>query len=367
MIQLMKVFLPENVGEIVQKVVDTGFVTEGEFSDEFEKKFGEYIDNPNVRLVNSCTSAITLAAHMCDIKPGDEVITTAMTCMATNEPFYNMGAKLIFADIDPETGNIDVADIERKITNKTKAIMMVHWAGQPCAIDEINTLAKKHNIKTIEDAAHALRSTYKGVKIGSHSDYVCFSFQAVKHLTTFDGGAIACKTLEDAERARKLRWFGLDRHFKAPPGEPPASRWEQDITEVGYKFHMNNINAAIGLEQLKYIDGLIDKHISNGKYYDENIDNPKIKVIKRDQHSQPSYWIYSVLVDDKRKFKDYLEVNNIASDVAHVRNDEYTVFKHLNLPNPGLDEFSSKMINIPVGWWITESEREHIIKTLNNY
>ena len=367
MIPLMKVHLPPNVGEIVNKVVETGFVTEGEFSDEFERLFGEYIDNPNVRLVNSCTSALALAAHMCDLQPGDEVITTAMTCMATNEPFHNIGAKLIFADIESDTGNIDVNDIERKITKKTKAIVMVHWAGQPCDIDAINTLAAKHGIKTIEDAAHAVRSTYKGKRIGSHSDYVCFSFQAVKHLTTIDGGAIACKTFKDAERARKLRWFGLDRNFKAPPGEPPASRWEQDITEAGFKYHMNNVNAAIGIEQMKYIDKLIDAHIENGKYYDEKIKNPNVRIPRRVKDGNSSYWIYSVLVDDKIKFKDYLAENGIAADVAHVRNDEYSCFKEYKLRQPGLDTFSRQMMNIPVGWWLTQEQREHIVNTVNAY
>jgi len=367
MIQLMKIHIPKNIGKTLQEVFDSGFITEGEYSDTFERMIGKYIQNENVCLVNSCTSALTLAAHMCNIKPGDEVITTAMTCMATNEPFFNMGAKLVFADIQKDTGNIDVVDIERKITDKTKAIIMVHWAGQPCDIDKINTLAKKHNIKTIEDAAHALRSTYMGKRIGSHSDYVCFSFQAVKHLSTGDGGAIACKTEEDAVRIRKLRWFGLDRNFKAPPGQPPASRWEQDITESGYKFHMNNINACIGIEQMKYIDGLIDKHIANGKYYDENINNPNIKTLTRDDNSTSGYWIYTILVQDRKKFKKYLEQNGISSDVAHVRNDQYTCFKQFKTKNPSLDYFDKHQLNIPVGWWLTDKDRNYIVKTINNY
>lgn len=367
MIPLMKVHLPPNVGNIIDKVIETGFVTEGEFADEFERLFGEFIENPNTRLVNSCTSAISLAAQMCDLQPGDEVITTAMTCMATNLPFYNMGAKLVFADVEPDTGNIDVNSIKHKITDKTKAIIMVHWAGQPCDIDAINKLAKKYNIKTIEDAAHAVRSTYKGKRIGSHSDYVCFSFQAVKHLTTFDGGAIACKTFEDAERARRLRWFGLDRHFKAPPGQPPASRWEQDITEGGFKYHMNNINAAVGIEQMKYIDGVIDAHIKNGKYFDANIKNPNVRVPRRVKDGEASYWIYSVLVDDKRKFKDYLADNGIAADVAHVRNDDYSCFKHFKTKQPGLDKFASQMMNIPVGWWLNEQDRNYIVEVVNKY
>ena len=367
MIPLMKVHTPPNVGEVVQKVFDSGFVTEGEYSDEFERQFGEYIGNPNVRLVNSGTSALTLAAHMCDFKPGDNVISTAMTCMATNEPFHNMGVEIRFADVESDTGNIDVNSIKELIDENTKAIMMVHWAGQPCELDEINELASAHGIKTIEDAAHALRSTYKGKRIGNHSDFVCFSFQAVKHLTCVDGGAIACKSEADAERARKLRWFGLDRHYKSPPGQAPASRWEQDITESGYKFHMNNVNAAIGIENLKYIDNVIDGHVNNGKYFDENITNPNVTVPRRVTNGTSSYWLYSVLVEDKRKFQDYLKANGIAADVAHVRNDEYSVFESYRRSQPGLDEFSRKMINIPCGWWVTEEDRNKIVDVVNKY
>ena len=254
MIPLFKLHKPKDIGQILEKVFDSGFLTEGEYSDKFEAEFGNYIGNKNMCLVNSCTSALALAAHVIGIKPNDEVITTAMTCMATNEPFFNLGAKLVFADINKDNGNIDPKDIEKKITPKTKAIIVVHWAGLPADLEEINKIAKKYSIKVVEDAAHALRAEYKGQRIGNHSDFVCFSFQAIKHLTTADGGAIACKSEEDAIRIRKLRWFGLDRTIKG------MQRWTQDIPESGFKYHMNNLNAAIGLEQLKYIDGLIDKH-----------------------------------------------------------------------------------------------------------
>lgn len=364
MIPLMKVHVPPNIAEVVGEVWNSGFITEGEYSDRFEKMFGEYIKNPNVCLTNSCTSALTLAAHMCDIKPGDEVITTPMTCMATNEPFYSMGAKLVFSDIEKNTGNIDVKDIENKITKKTKAIVMVHWSGQPCKIDEINDLAKRHGIKTVEDAAHSLRSVYKGEMIGSHSNFVCFSFQAVKHLSTADGGAIACRSEKDAERIRKLRWFGLDRSLKC------SSRWDQDIQESGYKFHMNNMNAAIGIEQLKHIDGLIDAHISNGKKYDEKINNDKVEKLKRfssDTSTESSYWIYSVLVENRDDFRKYLNKNDIASDVVHVRNDKYSCFKDFRVSLPGVDYFERRLINIPVGWWLTEDNLDKIISTVNGY
>ena len=362
MIPLMKVYVPENIGETLQDVFDTGFVTEGDYSDEFEKKLGEYIGNPNTCLVNSCTSALHLAAHMLDLSSEDEVITTAMTCMATNEPFYHTGANLVFADINPKTGNICPDSIREKITEKTKAIIVVHWGGQPCDMEEILDIAEKNKIKVVEDAAHALRSEYKGKKIGNHGDYICFSFQAVKHLTTVDGGAIVCKSEEDATRIRKLRWFGLDRQFKC------ASRWEQDIPECGYKFHMNNINAVIGLRQLETIDQLIDKHISNARYFRDNIDNPNITIMDSYSDRVSSSWLFSVLVEDKKDFRKYMMDNGIATDSAHVSNLRYSVFDKFKKNDlSGLEFFDSRMMNVPCGWWLTEQDKIKIVKVLNEY
>ena len=136
-------------------------ITEGEYSDKFEKLFGEYVANTNTSLLNSCTSALTLAYYMSGVGPGDEVISTPMTCMATNEPIDTLGAKIVWADIDPTTGNIDPESIKKKITSKTKAIVGVHWAGQPFEIEEINAIAKSHGIKVIEDAAHATGASFK--------------------------------------------------------------------------------------------------------------------------------------------------------------------------------------------------------------
>ena len=156
MLPLFKVHKPEGIGDILEGVFDSGFLTEGDYSDQFERSLGEWIGNPNVCLTNSCTSALDLARHMCDVGQGDEVITTAMTCMATNLPFYQVGAKLVFADIQPDTGNIDPREIESKITERTKAIVFVHWAGRPADLREIHAIANKHEIPVVEDAAHAL-------------------------------------------------------------------------------------------------------------------------------------------------------------------------------------------------------------------
>lgn len=361
MIPLFKVHYPKGVGLKIDEVFESGFITEGEYSDKFEKEFGEYIGNDNCCLTNSCTSAITLALRLSDVGPGDEVISSPMTCMATNEPVYNAGASIVWADIEKDTGNIDPESVLSKITKKTKAIISVHWAGQPFNIDLINKIAKDHNLKVIEDAAHALDSTYNDKKIGNHSDFVCFSFQAIKHLTTGDGGALFCKNKSDYEKSKLLRWFGLNRNYK-------GSKWEQDITLSGYKFHMNNITAVIGLEQMKYINDLTLAHKNNSKFYDKNINNPKIIKLKRSNNSETSSWIYSILCDTRDDLQIYLKNKKIHSDVVHVRNDQYSVFKDFKKSNlNNLDFFESRLLNIPVGWWLSESDLNYIVDCINSY
>ena len=360
MIPLFKVHHPVGVGQKIEELFQGGMITEGEKSDTFERMIAEYVSNENTSLVNSCTSALTLAYNSIGLGPGDEVITSPMTCMATNEPIFQTGAKIVWADIDPTTGNICPEDVKRKINNKTKAIVAVHWAGQPFDIDSISSIAKENNLKVVEDAAHALGAKYNGAPIGGHSDFVCFSFQAIKHLTTADGGAICSKNEEDDKRIKKLRWFGLDRKYK-------GSKWEQDISEPGYKFHMNNLNAVIGIEQMKYIENLVSSHKENARFYDEGIENKNITKLRRPENAESSHWIYTLLAEDREGFKNYLQNNGIASDVVHVRNDRYSLFSGHESDLPGCDEFCSKMINIPVGWWLTGEQTQHIKNTVNNW
>ena len=178
-IPLFKVFMPESVMEPLRKVLLSGYIGEGPRVEEFERQLAPWFNN-NVLTVNNGTSALQLALRLANVSYGDEVVSTAMTCSATNEPILAMGARIIWADIDPWTGNINPEDVAAKITPKTKAIMCVHWGGYPCDLDELNAIAAEHGIKLIEDACHAFGSTYRGKPIGSHSDFACFLFRRLR-------------------------------------------------------------------------------------------------------------------------------------------------------------------------------------------
>lgn len=362
-IPLFKVFMPESVLEPVNAVLMSGYIGEGPKVKEFESQLGPWFDNSNVLTVNNGTAALQLALRLANVGVGDEVITTAMTCTATNEPILAMGAKIVWADIDPWTANIAPQDVERKITPKTKAIMCVHWGGYPCELNELNAIAKKHGIKLIEDACHAFGSTYNGKQIGSHSDFVCFSFQAIKHMTTVDGGALVCKSKEDCHRGKLLRWYGINRNE-----ERKDLRCEADITEFGYKFHMNDVTAAIGIEQLKYVGSTVEKHRANAaKYTKAFAELENIQTLKYNDDRSSAYWLYTIRVKNRQEFMEYMKKAGIIASQVHVRNDKHTVFKDSITNLPGTDEFDAEQVSIPVGWWLTQKDTKHIIDTIIAY
>jgi dTDP-4-amino-4,6-dideoxygalactose transaminase len=362
-IPLFKVFIPESIMEPLREVLLSGYIGEGPRVEEFESQLGSWFDNNNVLALNNGTAALQLALRLANVGYGDEVISTAMTCSATNEPILALGAKVVWADIDPWTGNIDPKDVAGKITPKTKAIMCVHWGGYPCDLDELNAVAAEHGIKLIEDACHAFGSTYHGRLIGSHSDFACFSFQAIKEMTTVDGGALVCKSSADRERGRLLRWYGIDRKCKRKD-----LRCEADIVEYGYKFHMNDVTAVIGLEQLKYVGKTIEKYHANAKQYDGAFKNLEAaKPLRYETDRSSVYWLYTIRVKNRQKFMEYMERAGITVSQVHARNDNHTIFKGSKVELPGVDEFTSEQVSIPVGWWLTDKDLAKIIDTIVEY
>jgi dTDP-4-amino-4,6-dideoxygalactose transaminase len=359
-IPLFKVHMPESVIAPLKTVLLSGYIGQGPRVEEFENKLAERLGNSNVLTLNSGTSAIMLALRLAKVGFGDEVISTPMTCMATNVPILAMGARIVWADINPATGNIDPLDVERKITGKTKAVIGVHWGGYPCDIDELNQIGSKYNIKIIEDAAHAFGASYHTQPIGSLSDFTCFSFQAIKQLTTVDGGALTCRNTEDFRQGKLLRWYGIDRE-----GERRDFRCEEDVKEYGYKFHMNDVSATIGIEQLKYVDDILQKHRENASYYRERFRGLKgLTLLEAKKDRKGSYWLFTLKVHGREEFMQKMKDAGIVVSKVHARNDAHSVFAEFRCNLPGVDKFTSEQVSIPVGWWLSEKEREYIVKTV---
>ena len=350
--------MPKEAAILVKKTLNSGFLAEGKVSEKFRCKVASFIGNPNCILTNSCTTALTIAFKIAGVGPNTEVITTPLTCIAGNQPILALGGKTVWADVSKETGMITRETIEPLITKKTKAIYVLHKEGSPADIEKIYDLKKKYkNIKIIEDAAHAFGAMRKNKKIGSFGDFVCFSFQAIKHITTGDGGALFCGKKKDYEKAKKLKWFGVDRDKRKG-----RNVWRNDIDDWGFKGNMNDILASIGLAQIKHINKLINKCYKNGKRYDEKFANVKnIKVLKRNECDFQTFWGYTVLVNNRKKVSNYLMKNGVESGQIHVRNDIYSMFeKRKVLPN--VDWFDARELAIPCGWWIDKKQQDFIIK-----
>ena len=355
-VPLFKVRMAPEAAVAVADVLASGYIGQGARCEQFERQFGEYIGaEESPLLLNSCTSAIDLALHLIGVGPGDEVITTPITCTATNSPPALRGARLVWADVDPLTGNIDSADVARKVTARTKAIIAVNWGGRRCDYDGLGE-AVKDDTPIIADAAHGPYNVeYSG-------DYTCFSFQAIKHLTTGDGGALLTPGHEH-RRAKLLRWYGLDRESGAD------FRCAQNIQEIGYKFQSNDVAAAIGLANLPGMAAAVARHQANARYYAHFLRGiPGVTVPPFDPAS--SYWLFTLLVDDREDFRAYLKERGIDTSQVHASNTKHDAFKavsEMRGPLPGVKEFDTKQVSIPVGWWVSDAQREYVARVVADW
>lgn len=358
MIPLIKTSIPKRdiLMPRLEEVLYSGYIAQGEAVEEFERKFEEYIGGGHTLSLNSGTAALHIALILAGVKAGDEVISTALTAEPTNVAIKMAGAKVRWADVDYNTGNISTDAIEKAINPKTKAIIVVDYAGIPVDVKGIQALSEKYNIPVIEDAAHALGAKYKGKKTGNHFPFTVYSFQAIKHLTTIDGGALQVSDKDLYEKGKLIRWFGLDKKL---------TRMDNDINFQGYKYHMNNVNATIGLIQLETIENLVQRYIENGKYFDEHLKNVKgIELIEYYPETEPSYWLYTMKVENRDGFIKLMEENGIMASELHKRNDLHTYLNDYPTQLPNLDAFYKKMVHIPCGWWVTEEDRDKIIKLI---
>jgi perosamine synthetase len=344
-IVLFHPYVPKEAFAEVKDTLNSRWIGQGPKVDKLEKIFEEKFSKKNSALaVGSGTDALHLAYILAGIKDNDEVITPVFTCTATNIPLLYQRAKIVFADIQPGTLNVDPNHIKELVNEKTKAIVCVHYGGLPCDMDEIRNIAKQYNIPVVEDAAQALGAKYKGETIGSISEFTAFSFQAIKHITTGDGGMITLKDNSLEEKCKRLRWFGIDRSAKQ------LGKWENDIKEIGYKYQMTDLGAAVALASIKHFDEVLEHRQRLLNEYIRGLDGiDGIKVIGADyKDREHAAWICTVMVEDRKNLQKKLRDYGVESNQVHYRNDRYSIFggRKYNLPN--MDKMEEKYLVLPL-------------------
>jgi len=366
-INLFKPVISEESIKAVTEVLQSGWIGLGPKTKQFEDDFSAYTGANHTVALNSATSSLHLAMKLIDLKEGDEVITTPLTFVSTNHAILYERGVPVFADVQPDTLNIDPEDIKRKITEKTKAIVCVHFAGYPCDLDEIHEIARAYNLVVIEDCAHAAGAEYKGKKIGSYSSINCFSFHAVKNLPMGDGGAVTTNNEFYDARLRKLRWLGIDKDTYVRTDNKDltsqAYAWKYNVDEVGYKYHMNDISAAIGIEELKRLDKNNQKRRSLAAVYKEGLKNVKgIELLEYKDDRVTSQHICCVKADKRNHLVDHLKSNDINPGVHYLRNDLYPMYKEANLPN--LESVHDKLISLPLHLHLSDQDIKTVVEVI---
>lgn len=386
-IPLFKVFMAESVGQAVTNVLNSGYVGEGPKVLEFEENLKNFFDinhsyhSGDVLTANSATSAEHLLWHMLkrpwklhtnfafgyaeqrwngQLENKKTVLTTPLTCTATNWPILLNGWDIKWVDVDPTTMNMDLEDLENQLTDDVAAIQVVHWGGYPVDVDAIRDIVKRKAnrfIPIIEDCAHAFGSKYHGNYVGTTGNFSTFSTQAIKHVTSVDGGFLISPFNNFSDRFRIERWYGIDRNQ-----ERSDFRCEDDIPHIGFKFHMNDVMATVGIENLKHAQHIIKSHQINSNYYDRKLGNiDGITLLKREEGFESAAWLYTMLVENRADFMEHMNSCGIPVSRVHERNDKHSSVARFKRDLPKLESFIDNMICIPVGWWVTQEDREYIV------
>lgn len=365
MINLFKPCMGQEELEALKPIFESGWIGLGPKTEEFEKQFAKYIGVKYAVALNSATSALDLSLKLLNINHGDQVIVPSITFVSTAHVVaYNL-ATPIFVDSDKNL-LLDIKDVKRKINPRTKAIIPVHYSGRSVDIEYLKKIAK--DIPIIEDCAHACGSIFNGQKCGSLGDMGVFSFHAVKNLSTGDGGMITTDNFNIYERAKKLRWLGIDKNTWDRTDKNKSYWWEYDVSEIGLKCHMNDINASLGLVQLKKLDKMNARRKQIAKMYYEGLKYlPQIITPIMDTKNSKSSWhIYCIKCQQRNDLSIYLKEKNIMTGVHYKPIHLYKCYD--NIPSlPKSEKYFKKILSLPMYPDLTDNEVELVINEICNF
>ncbi|MBK8021735.1 MAG: DegT/DnrJ/EryC1/StrS family aminotransferase [Chloroflexi bacterium] len=353
----------------VAEVIRSGWWGLGPKTAEFEKRFAEYVAAPYAVSANSATAALHLALLVAGAE-GGEVITTPMTFVSTNHAILYNRATPIFADVEPDTLNIDPDDIERKITSNTRALLVVHYGGHPCDLDRIHELARQHNLIVIEDAAHAAGARYHDRPIGALSPMTCFSFHPVKNLATGDGGMITLENEEWDARLRRVRWVGINRDtWVRASGDAAQYAWQYDVEELGYKYHSNDIMSAIALVQLGRLNDTNARRRAISARYDDGLrDLEWLQLPVEREGVYSSRHNYVVRCDRRDDLGNWLRQHRVATGMHYIPNHLHAMYReYAREPLPVVEREWLRLLTLPLYPGLSDQDVDYIIQVIRAF
>lgn len=364
MIPYGRQMIDEDDIQAVVEVLRGDFLTTGPKITEFEQAVCNYTGAKYAVAIANGTAALHAACFAAGIKPGDEVITTPITFAASSNCVLYCGGTPVFADVKPDTYNIDPEDIRRKITEKTKAIIAVDYTGQPCELDEIREIAKEHNLLVIEDGAHALGADYKGKKIGSVSDMTTFSFHPVKHITTGEGGMIVTNDEKLYNRLKLFRSHGItrdERFLTKNEGD-----WYYQQLELGYNYRITDIQCALGVSQMRKLDKFVERRKELVRRYNEAFEKiPQIVCPTQKEGCNNSWHLYVIQVEDRKEVFDKLRQAGINVNVHYIpvyKHPYYQEHGYEKVCCPNAEKLYEHIISLPLYPGLTDEEQDYVIE-----
>ena len=363
MIPLFRPSVGDEELDALREVFASGWLGLGPKTAEFERRFAEYVGADHAVALNSCTAALHLSLGLLDLRPGDEVIIPSITFVSTAHAAVYWGAKPVFADVQPDTLCVDVQDFLRKITPRTRALLPVHYGGHPCDMDEIQPLAESRGVALIEDAAHACGASYKGRMVGALSPLTCFSFHAIKNLSCGDGGMITTGQEAHAKRLREWRWMGISKDTWQRTDEGTTYDWQYWVHQLGFKAHLNDVAAAIGIVQLRKLETSNRRRRDIVERYNQAFRGLDWIELPPERHNVKSAWhIYHIKVDARDRLHRHLKARDISTGVHYYPIHLQPYYLENGASCPVAERVWQRILSLPLFPDMTVSQVEQVIE-----